>query len=384
MAPGLRRSALYALLACALIALALLPPRPPRETDERPPLRADIRAARQLTAATERLALLALRDSVMERVRSPGAFSPDSLAFVVPGTLPARVGAVVRGLVTPLWSRAIDGTPRVRGVVVIEVDTIDVWRGFSAGRAWTRVSHILPEAIDGHTCIARIAIGMRDARDIAATGTLNVDVTSEIRARVLGTCGFTAAFGLPGAGIRSWLALEAHLPAAHASWLNDPLADAGEPRYGDWWQQDLDFGFVGCASGDLERCRATLWSPPGEDRGSVQFTEIDVPGVVVGPPYYEVRGPLGPSAQTFLADMVAHYGRERFARFWTSDAPLDEAFESAMGEPIAKWTMQRARAYIGVPDVGTRTRAMPALLSVLFSLVVVGGAGALTRLRQVG
>jgi hypothetical protein len=130
---------------------------------------------------------------------------------------------------------------------------------------------------------------------------------------------------------------------------------------------------VGCAAGDLDRCRSVLWGRPDPDARGLQFADFDVPGVVVG--WYGASG--------YLADMVAHFGRERFERFWTSDAPLEQAFEQAMGEPIEQYTMKWAQARVGVPDIGTRTRAAPALLAVVASLVVVGGAAALTRLRQV-
>jgi hypothetical protein len=377
MAPGLRRAAVYTPLACALLAAGLLPPQEPEQRGVRPAPRTDIRAARQLSAATERLGMLTLRDSVLNALRSRDAASTDSLAFVIPATLPEKVGRALRGIVMPLWTREIDGAPRVRGVVVVEVDTAYVWQGFNSGRPWTRVSQVLPEATDGHTCVSRIAVGVRDARSIAELGRLRGDLLGRIRADGLGACRLYAAFGNPGAGVRAWLAQSAYLPAARSSRI-----------FASWWEYGsmpewLHFGYVECAAGNADRCREILWSRPGDDRRPVRFTEFDVPGVVMGAPYFDPRDPLGPSGPTYLADMLAHYGRDRFARFWASDAPLEQAFADAMGEPIERWTMQWAQAEIGVPNVGPRMRAMPALLSVLVSLAVVGAAGALSRLRQV-
>ena len=377
MAPGLRRAAVYTPLACALLAAALLPPKEPERADVRPPPRTDIRAARQLTAATERLRLLALRDSVVRAIRSRGLASADSLTFVVPATLPEKVDRALRGLLTPLWTRAIDGAPRVHGVVVVEVDTAYVWQGFNTGRAWTRVSQVLPEATDGHACIAHIAIGVRDARDIAEHGRLSADLVERIRTGGLGACRLYGAFGMPGAGVRTWLAQVAYLPAARS---NRTFAGWWDYGYEPLW---LHFGYVECAWGRSESCREILLSPPGSDRRLVRFTEFDVPGVVVGAPYFDPRDPLGPSGPTYLTDMLAHYGRDRFAQFWASEAPLAQAFEEAMGEPIEQWTMRWAQADIGVPIIGPGTRAVPLLLSVLVSVVVVGAASALSRLRQV-
>jgi len=377
MAPGLRRAAVYTPLACALLGAALLPPQEPERTDVRPPPRTDIRAARQLTAATERLRLLALRDSIVNAMKSGDVASTDSLTFMVPTTLPEKVGRALRGLLTPLWTRVVDGAPRVRGVVVVEVDTAYYWQGFNTGRAWTRVSQVLPEATDGHTCIAHIAIGVRDARDIAEHGRLSADLVERIRTGGLGACRLYAAFGLPGAGVRTWLSQVAYLPAARSNRTFDPWWDYG---YEPLW---LHFGYVECARGRSERCREILWSHPGSDRRLVRFTELDVSGVVVGMPYFDPRDPLGPSGPTYLNDMLAHFGRERFARFWTSDAPLAQAFEDAMGEPIEQWTVRWAQADIGVPIIGPGMRAVPLVLSVLVSLGVVGAASALAGLRQV-
>ncbi len=377
MAPGLKRAAVYTSLACALLAAALLPPKEREYEQPRPAPRTDIRAARQLAAATERLGLLALRDSVLHESSSQGAFAADSLAFVIPATLPASVGTVLRGLMTPLWARAIDGAPRVRGIVVIEIDTVDAWEGFRSGRLWTRVSQILPEATDGHTCIVRIAVGIRDARDIAQAGKLSGHLVGRIRADGLGACRLYAAFGFPGAGVRTWLARQAYVPATRSNRMLAPIW-ASEGR-SEW----LHFGYLGCLSGSADSCREILWSRPGDERRPVRFTEFDVPGVVVGMPYFDPRDPLGPSGPTYLNDMLAHFGRERFARFWTSDAPLEQAFEDAMGEPIEQWTMRWAQADVGTPALGPALPVGPAVLSVVASLVVVGGAAALSRLRQV-
>lgn len=378
MAPGLKRAAVYTPLACALLALALLPPKERRQEPPSPAPRTDIRAARQLSEATDRLRLLTLRDSVVRALASRSAISEDSLVFVVDPGLPAKVGAALRGLMTPLWARATDGASQVRGVVVVEVDTGYVWRGANSGRSWTRVSHVLPEATDGRTCISHVAVGVRDARRIAESGRLTAELVERFRAELLGACGFYAAFGNPGEGVREWLARQAYLPAARSSWVFVPLWDHEfDPRW-------LHFGYVECAAGRLESCREILWKRPGDDRRSVRFTEFDVPGVVVGSPFFDWRDPLGPRGPTYLTDMVAHYGRERIARFWTSSAPLEAAFLEATGEPMSVWTQQWARAFVGVPDVGTRTRPRAALLSMVLVVAAVGAAGALSRLRQAG
>jgi hypothetical protein len=93
---------------------------------------------------------------------------------------------------------------------------------------------------------------------------------------------------------------------------------------------------------------------------------------------------LGPAAQEYLGDMVGRFGRERFERFWTSDAPLEEAFEEAMGMPLDQWTMQWARTYIGVPRTAGQLPWGSAVLSLVLAAALVGGAGLYAQRRQVG
>ena len=98
---------------------------------------------------------------------------------------------------------------------------------------------------------------------------------------------------------------------------------------------------------------------------------------------YASRNALGWGARFFLADMVVEFGRDRFARFWTSDAPLEEAFEQAMETPLDEWTMRWARRYHGTPRTTGRFSSGSVLLSLLLAGVFVGAAGVYSRRRQV-
>lgn len=377
MAPGMRRTALYTLLACALAALALLPPREPRDRWKPPVPRMDQQAARQLEMASATLQRLLLRDSLLSVIRSRPVFADDSLGMLFPPRFPAQAENVVRGLLGPSWSATVDGTPHVRMLVALVVDTTPRSPDSLPYRRYvpisTRGTDLLPVATDGHTCISVVALGTNDARRIDSTGAPGGDFISWLRREGIGACAYFGAFGMPGIEVRDWLARRQFDPVRDAGWNVDPLATAAKAmRITRWWNVNLDL--VGCAAGDLGRCRATLWKAADADRRGVGSAEFDVPGVV---PY------IGYRSDSYLADMVAHFGRERFQRFWTSDAPVEQAFEAAMGEPIERYTEQWARARIGIPDVGAPTRAVPALLAVVASLVAVGGAAALTRLRQV-
>ena len=375
MAPGLKRSIVYTLLACALIALALLPPRIRTERSGVRLPQIDRRAARQLEWATESLEQLELRDSLMSIVGAGRSFGDDSIAFLLPPRFPERAASAVHQLVGASWQARTDGAPRVRFALALRVDSAPRGQDSLGISRYTSEIKLLPELTDGHTCLSTITLATGDARTVASTGRIGLNLLAKLRRYGIGACAYYGAFGIPGTGVRAWLDSRAGSPLRDAGWTNDPLATRAEPtRWSGmlWWDQDF-IDQVGCAAGDPVRCRGILWDERTADRSRVQFANFAVLGV---PSYsYGVR--------SYLADMIAHYGRERFERFWTSDAPLEQAFEQAMGEPIEQYTMKWAQARVGVPDIGTRTRAAPALLAVVASLVVVGGAAALTRLRQV-
>ena len=315
----------------------------------------------------------------MALLRERATLGSDSLAFAFPPRFPPQAERVVRGLTQPSWFTRVDGAPRVRLLVALSIDTAPRPEGSPRrpGYAWwyAGATYLLPEVTDGHTCVSLMPVSRREARIIDSTGTLGADALATVRRHAIGPCAYYGAFGLPGPGVRDWLVRQEFSPLRDIGWTDDPLAKPPMPMRRSnvsWWNARV-MDLVACAAEDRARCRSLLWGQPDPNARGLQFADFEVPGVMVG--WY--------GASTYLADMIAHYGRERFERFWTSDAPLEQAFEQAMGEPIEQYTMKWAQANVGVPDVGTPTRAVPALLAVAASLVVVGGAAALTRLRQV-
>jgi hypothetical protein len=66
-----------------------------------------------------------------------------------------------------------------------------------------------------------------------------------------------------------------------------------------------------------------------------------------------------------LYDLEEEFGRERFSRFWTSDADVEEAFLSAFGEPPEEWLMRWAQARWGHLRVGPGIPFQAGFLSFL-------------------
>ncbi len=54
-----------------------------------------------------------------------------------------------------------------------------------------------------------------------------------------------------------------------------------------------------------------------------------------------------------MSDLEAEFGRDRFARFWTSDQSVEDAFAAAFDEPIGAWTMRWAQDRMGPQKSGS-------------------------------
>jgi hypothetical protein len=84
-----------------------------------------------------------------------------------------------------------------------------------------------------------------------------------------------------------------------------------------------------------------------------------------------------------MSDLEGEFGRDRFARFWTSDQPVEDAFVSAFDEPIEMWTMRWAQDRMGYQKAGPSTDLLSILLSLITLLACVGIATGTAARRQV-
>ncbi len=93
--------------------------------------------------------------------------------------------------------------------------------------------------------------------------------------------------------------------------------------------------------------------------------------------------PFGGRERTWMGDLEAEFGRERFSRFWTSDQAVEDAFTTAFGEPIEVWTMRWAQDRMGPQKAGPSTDLLSALLTLVTLLTCVGIATATATRRRV-
>jgi hypothetical protein len=175
---------------------------------------------------------------------------------------------------------------------------------------------------------------------------------------LLGPCAFVARYGPPSDSVRAWIqwgggrfarTLEPSTPLAErAAEAGSRLARA-------------------CLAGNVEACALAL-DPAGTPlRMPGSFDDADAPhGLVLYDHDLYAGDPFGSVGAHLLADIEAEIGRDRFAAFWRTDAPVDAALADALGRPLGEWVADWAAARLPAPD-----RAGLRLTDVLFSLLAV-------------
>lgn len=370
-----------AVLVAAAILAAYLPPHPPLppvyyrggwDDYPTPEARRAARLGEEFRVASGRAETRRLRDSAMHIVATHPARQGAGIAY---GSNP-RLDSVARALLH-------GGTP------VLPALSREVRIGFLVIAAPTYSSYerlYLPQATDGRTCIVTVTV------DTAGWGAIPRYLRP---GDALGPCAFFAAFGLPGPFVGRWLESRSYDVAAKPDWTLRPHAPApiekttaavwfqgmlarlgGAPRasaeylgYGGLYWESASV--VGCAAGKVSACRRYVFSSLEAER------RVAIPGVVAGEPYFDY------ASTRLLATLVREQGPGRFARFWRSPLPPEEAFDAAFTVPFAVWAPAWARATIGPVDVGASTRPRTALSSLLWIGLSVAGCAGLALVRRV-
>lgn len=194
---------------------------------------------------------------------------------------------------------------------------------------------VLPEA-PGQPCVVVFNISPRDVRwpGVAATD------------RLLGTCGFYAAFGEPGAANTRWLLATQMRAAVHLQRPAALAADTGRIDHKDLsrlGQSDV----LSCQVGRADSCLALFSpAPPRFDdsyrwwwRPSREIFELERTGVPATALFGVNDGSMGTDwiAAGLLAELAADLGPERFGQLWRDDRPLPESYAELEGRPLAAW-----------------------------------------------
>ena len=301
----MKRVIVYTVLACALLAVAYLPPTPHGfgfgAVFSSPARSAVRRVSTYMRSEVDALILLAQRDTAMARLEPLGSH----FYFAGP-TLPPRLDAETRRrLSEPDSLPPHAGAPRI--AVAAIADTVHRWRsvGRIPPRRAARIYYLPPSATDGETCLTVAAIGPDILWEVRRTPDQQLMSVPWTRGTLLGLCEYYHRFGQPSRAVEEWLIGGA---VGH---------DGALVRR--------------CADDDIDAC-AVLAVPAVRQRTPWGIT------FAAGR-----RSPLGtlPSFdatdEAFLDAIVDSLGVVPFRRFWQDSESVAEGFEASFGTPMVEW-----------------------------------------------
>ena len=174
--------------------------------------------------------------------------------------------------------------------------------------------------------------------------------------RLLGTCGFFAVHGAPGAGMSEWL---------RETRMNTAAFLLRPPSHGDGViRNPLDANAAGqepsiaaCRAGRLDGC-ARLFTADDAPTENSAFRRLDAS--LAGPPPRDVQTGTPTSfgsgrssvSQGLLASLAGSLGPERFRAIWASDAAPAEAYAALEGRPIETWVAEYLEEAVMDYDAG--------------------------------
>lgn len=170
-------------------------------------------------------------------------------------------------------------------------------------------------------------------------------------------CRLYAKYGLAGPGVQGWMesgALEfgredarPEQPPGVRMW---PLEAPVFGLMGSPFSRS-DFGADRCLAGRADACENLLTDAAAMGRGTdEQYFAANTPATFVE--RASRWSPFGAYDDYLLADLEREFGAEAFARFWTSQEPLEEAFEGAFGLSLGQWVASWTAEHIGVYEAG--------------------------------
>ena len=311
----------------------------------------------------------------------------DSLLMLGDSAVPAWQRQFVTTQMRRSWAALAPRRDGIRVVVAfVPFSSRAVALRASPWSALQSTAVFLPDLLDGRTCLVLKpweSTRVPSASQLAALEAQWLDESAELppiargpesstirtislpaRRATLGACGWLAAYGPPGRGVRAWLDSTAWRAAAYARFVDTPRARApwrieyappGSPLA---MLELLTSGYSAdvlpaqsCARGAREACTSYLAGADG--LGGERGESVVERGVLMRS--FEQRAGAGAvealdPRPRFLDDLRRELGTERFAAFWKSDADFPAAFAAATGSSLDAWTSRWMAASIRGSD----------------------------------
>lgn len=332
---------------------------------------ARIRAVR----AADALRVLQISDSVS---RTPGWTSRGVDGLVVDASLPPRIAADIRAMVTQAGRYRPDRPQHPLAIAVVAARGTTM-QGIRRSPS-IDTDYVLP-ANGSSPCVVVLQIdpGIR-----ARLSRWN-DYIEQKPGDLLGPCGYYEHFGSPGPHVAAWLERSSWTQALSSGWQSQPqpwsMPDWFERagyRETDWLRSSFGLDGWRCLTGYAEVCLSVALADSTSGASSSWLPALFVPAYGVA----RQHG-LGPLVRTYVASMVHDLGAERFQRFWSSDLPVPEAFARAAGEGLGPWTQRWTRRMYGEHGRGPGLATQGALLGAAIAGAALAVAFRVRRKRQV-
>ena len=360
-------------LSCLAIATAYLPPEPgalPSQPDFQEGGRTRLGIVnRSFERTKELIGDLHFRDSLRAALRTRDARA--KVDVVIRPALPVSSQQDFRAAVERVVAEGGGASNGLRLLVVLRDE----------GRRWSQPIYVLPTALDG-TCAVLVTIDWQVGWLRRASSNIPGTNLDPWLRETLGPCLYYAAFGRPGPQIDAWLKDRYFKIANSADWTSAPrtFLMREQPGAFDMLVSDMSFDALACTGGQLARCGTAVAQTHREGFRMFVARPTFSAGVV-----HRAYWPRNfPFDDRYLSELVREQGREKFARFWTSSAPVDSAFVAAFDQPIEQWTLKWARTFVpDMPPFGPRPRPIAVLFVVVTAALAVGLAAAGVMRRQV-
>lgn len=380
-------------LACLAIVAAYVPPRgraperPSRLTVTQPlpakRLRANAmawewRAADRAVRLAEYREALRLRIADLRRTDAPGP------ALLFDGPLTDSDRAVVTAQLDTVWRALHLGAPKVAVGVVVATpapDTPVAGRRIPTRQESSSPALLLPDSTDRATCVTLVPLDRWSRQRMGGVRLAGGPRLDAWLRQGLGVCAFYAALGAPGEPIGRWLRARRLDLGILAEWDRPP----GQRRKG-WFGPEavrhpwfwhvlyaMPADAVACLGGRASGCRGAVLA--GADGTAPASRTLDTER------WWQRQLLFG--GEWYLSDLVRAFGRDRVARFWNSDLPVDSAFAQATGMDIGRWTRRWQGEQLARLPLGPRPPFAAAALGLVLAGAAVAATAGLARRRRV-
>ena len=417
MALTVQRWLLVAVLACATLAVWLLPATDGGEAAALHAASASPQPSRalfvdwwdlnfRLRETNDRLRALELRDSILAR-NAGGRAQAGSLTVLLDRRFSDSIRAgIEQAIVKRATGLRLTGKTSI--IVAIVADTDRTPHGLPRYTQGVVSKEVFVPDGDGSGACFVLGRVHADPNRLSMTFRrflLDAASSQAMAQSFLGPCALFSAFGAPGPEILHWLRITGWQFARVMDWTTtaspwqyprhynvspySPRSLAETFALGDtpWWitRDFLSNDAVACLAARQSRCASAFAVPYRYERDTVWSSHVASAGAwdVFGGFGPARRSSLGPQGGWLISDMIHSMGRERFAQFWTSPLPPDSAYRAATGEDLSAWVQRWATNIYGTDTLGPRLPANAPIAGLVAILLALGVAIGFARERRV-